>query len=239
MTRVIPPVVFLHSLAGSPAHWEPLIERLRDRPDLAAMTAVPVGWTSLLTQTGGDLPAVATAAARMADSEHPVVIVAHSSGATLALAWAAAHPTQVLGLFLVDPAGSLLELPKKEVQAYVAKFEKDYAGALKERWDAMLVTAKPETAAQVKADLDAADPKDVMAVTRGWVDFDPAAAARRYGGPIEMVLAGDGGPLSLAKTLPDVKVTHVLGTSHWVHLDAPDAVADALEAFLVKVGALR
>jgi esterase len=239
MTRVIPPVVFLHSLAGSPAHWEPLIERLRDRPDLASMTAVPVGWTALVSQTGGDLPAVATAAARMADSEHPVVLVAHSSGATLALAWAAAHPKQVLGLFLVDPAGSLRTLPKNEIQAHLAKFEKDYAGATREQWEGMLATAKPETAAQVKSDLDATERKDVMAVMAGWVDFDPVAAAKRYGGPIEMVLAGDGGPMSLAKDLPDVKVSNVLGTSHWVHLDAPDAVADALEAFLVKVGALR
>ena len=43
MTRVIPPLVFLHSLAGSPAHWEPLIEELRDRPDLASVTAVQGG----------------------------------------------------------------------------------------------------------------------------------------------------------------------------------------------------
>jgi pimeloyl-ACP methyl ester carboxylesterase len=239
MTRVIPPVVFLHSLAGSPAHWEPLIERLRDRPDLASMTAVPVGWTSVVAPAKGDLPAAATAVARIADREHPVVLVAHSSGATLALAWAAANPKQVLGLFLIDPAGSLRDLPKKDVEDHLAKFEKDYVGARTAHWDSMIQGATTETAKQVRADLEAADRNDVMAVMRGWVDFDPVAAVKRYGGPVEIVLAGEGGPLSLAKQLPDAKVSHVLGTSHWVHLDAPDAVADALEAFLVKVGALR
>jgi pimeloyl-ACP methyl ester carboxylesterase len=100
-----PAVVFEAGLAASSLSWA------RVQPMVAAFAATTsydragLGWSSrcaappTLQQMLDDLFAVT----RWAAADAPVVLVAHSFGALLALAFAHQHPERVAGLVLVDP----------------------------------------------------------------------------------------------------------------------------------------
>lgn len=99
-----PLLVFLPGIGGTTRYWELVVAPLRDRLRLALVDLLGFGrspkpWTTYSVRRHlAELERVITPLA----AEGPVVIVGHSLGARLGLAYAARHPAQVRGLVLVS-----------------------------------------------------------------------------------------------------------------------------------------
>ena len=101
------PVVLVHSLAGNSTHWTAQLEHLRrDRRAVAldlrghGRSEPPKDGDYTIAAMAGDIAAVVDTLGL-----DRFVLVGHSMGGGVALAYAGAHPDRVAGLVLVDPIG--------------------------------------------------------------------------------------------------------------------------------------
>jgi lipase len=97
----------LHGLTGHGQRWETLATRHLAEFAVAAPDLVGHGRSSWDAPWSIDANVAALAALLDADSDGPVVVVAHSFGSAVALALAAARPDLVAALVLLDPAVGL------------------------------------------------------------------------------------------------------------------------------------
>jgi pimeloyl-ACP methyl ester carboxylesterase len=66
--------------------------------------------------------------------------------------------------------------------------------------------------------------------------YDAKALITAYTGPRVAIAATDlENPMSFQKQFPEVETVSIAGAGHWVMLDKPDAVNNALDQFLAKV----
>ena len=139
---------------------------------------------------------------------HRAVLVGHSSGAHVALAFAAAHPLRVMGLLLADPAEDARKVPREMSQAMLHALDNDatYTATMKNYYRTLLMGSHPEVAAGVMGDLQATARGTIRGVFHAALHFDPVAALAAYKGPVLAVdsYLGDQ-PLSLARLVPTLR----------------------------------
>lgn len=100
------PVLFLHGVGGAAWSWQPQRDALAGRQRVYVWEARGHGSASRVNDAGlADYYVDAKEALAGAgdDARRPVFIAGHSMGGLLAIALAADFPTQVAGLFLIDP----------------------------------------------------------------------------------------------------------------------------------------
>lgn len=167
------------------------------------------------------------------------VVVGHSLGAAVALALGAREPARVAGLVLVDPSPDNRDLSPGERAELEAGLAPQHVRRFADAWyDALLAGAPHATWRAVKDALHAADPAAFAAQVRALLGFDPLGALARYPGPRLALLSERFLSLrSLHLHAPWLPAEVVPGTSHWVHLDAPEAFHAALVRFVRQVEA--
>jgi pimeloyl-ACP methyl ester carboxylesterase len=100
------PVLFFHGVGGAAWSWAPQVQGLSERFQCLVWEGRGHGASARVRDAGlADYAHDAREAleAVWAARQAPVLLVAHSMGAMLALALACEHPERVGGLFLVDP----------------------------------------------------------------------------------------------------------------------------------------
>jgi esterase len=233
-----PTLVFLHALGGSAEQWTFQVHHLRGSHRCVALTLRGHG----KAPSPGDfsLEAMAADVAKTVESLklHRVVVVGHSSGAHVALAYAAAHPLRVMGLLLADPAGDARKVPREMSQAMLHALDSDvtYAVTLDNYYRTLLVGSHPEVATRVMADLHATPRDTIRGIFHATLHFDPLAALAAYKGPVLAVdsYLGDQ-PLSLARLVPTLRTTRIGDTGHWLQLDQPKKFNEIVDGFLEKL----
>ena len=118
------PVVFVHSFAGSTAHWKPQLAHLRPSRRAIAldlrghgMSAAPSGDEYSVEGFAADIDAAVTTLGL-----DKFVLVGHSLGGAAALAYAGAHPDRVAGLVLVGAPG---KVPAEQSTLLIRSIEVD------------------------------------------------------------------------------------------------------------------
>jgi pimeloyl-ACP methyl ester carboxylesterase len=228
------PVVFLHGLGGRAGQWLPVLRRLWPRRRALALDLRGHGGSD--PDPAGEASPQALAADLLAAADalglDSFVLAAHSLGANAAAAFAATHPDRLAGLLLVDPSGDLTRLPAGEVRRYLEAVAADPHRELSGQFRQLLIGARPGVAEVVLADL-AATPAAVLAATiEGAASRSPAADLTRYGGPaLALLTPFNTLPSGLARLVPGLEARRVFGTSHWLMLDDPEAVAGVLARF--------
>ena len=182
---------------------------------------------------GFDLATMATdLAALVADLDAPFDLVGHSWGALVSLRFAIDHPGRVRRLAIVEaplpPArfaettGFLAATPDEMVDALPATLKDAVAGGRRQAGKLLASLKYLVYETSLLSDL------------RATPDFTDDELARvrvptllAYGDASSCRPAGD----RLARTLPDARL-RVLSGGHYLHLDAKDALAGALEEFL-------
>jgi len=99
-----PFIVMLHGLGASGRFWRPIAEGLSDQyrvvaPDLLGFGLSP--WPNVDYTVEEHLDALDVTLAAEQFDRQPLLLVGHSLGASLALAWAARHPSRCAGLVLI------------------------------------------------------------------------------------------------------------------------------------------
>ncbi|WP_223642425.1 alpha/beta fold hydrolase [Corallococcus sp. EGB] len=232
------PVVFVHGVAGNASHWQAQLEHLaRTGRRGIAMELRGHGGSAAPDPEDYTLEALATdiAAVVRALGLRRFVLVGHSIGGGVTLAYAGENPRQVAGLFLVDPLTDARQYSEEHMTAYLASLDApDVAQAMRKDW-AEMAGSRADVRDRLLADLDATPLSAVTAVQRSRLGFDLKAALARYPGPKFSLVAPDNDlPRSLHRLGEGVAHQVVEGASHWIQLDHPDAVNAALDAFLTK-----
>jgi pimeloyl-ACP methyl ester carboxylesterase len=234
-----PPVVFVHSLGGLSGQWATQLAHLRRTRRALAVDlrghgnspAAPDGDYGIET-LAADL------AAALDELELPrFVLVGHSLGGSVAMAYAGAHPEQLAGLFLADPSGDASLIPREQAQGMLAGLDgPDYEGYISGYYNMILAGASEATRAQVLADLLATPQTAVSHGLKALFKYSPQPAMQRYTGPTMVVYTpANESPISLHKLRPDLPAMALAETSHWLQLDRPLEFNQLLESFLAEL----
>ena len=228
------PVVLVHSLAGNSTHWAAQLEHLRQNRRAVALdlrghgrSEPPKNGDYTIAGMSGDVAAVVDTLGLKR-----FVLVGHSMGGGVALAYAGAHPDRVAGLVLLDPIGDGKQIPPDEAKAYLGGFETNYDSTSQGYWTTV---AGPDSAIRKRllADLEATPREAVVQVLREVLRFDPEPALARYSGPkLSIVTPHNDMPSSLHRLGKSFPHRMVEGTGHWIQLDKPDDFNRMLDEFL-------
>jgi len=230
-----PAVLFVHSLAGTSAHWSSALAHCRPRRRAVAFDQRGHGRSAPLDHRAelaietlaDDVRAVADACGL-----HRFALVGHSLGGGVALAFAGAYPERVERLLLLDPIGDGTQIHAAELQPFLDQLDSPaYLPTIESYWGTI---AGPDRAVRERllADLRATPQATVVAGFRATLRFDPTPSLLRYRGPIlSVVTPANDAPFSLHRV---GRFPHrvVDGTGHWIQLDRPAEFARLLDGFL-------
>ena len=226
------PVVFVHSFAGSKAHWTAQLAELRKTRRAVALDLRAHGQSE--RPAGGDyaIESLANDIAAVADGLglKRFVLVGHSLGGAASIAYAGAHPQRVAGLVLVAAPG---KTPRAQAQQVIGALQKDYDKVMLAYWDKLLAGAQPQVDKQLRAEMGSLPRDASLALIRAAFEYDPLPALRAYRGPKLAIVTPHGDtPNDLQQLVDDLPHRLVTGTSHWPHLDLPVEFNRMLGEFL-------
>ncbi len=233
------PVVFVHASAGDTTQWAAQLAHLRKHRRAIALdlrghgrSALPADGRFSVEDFAGDVAAVVDGLGLPR-----FVLVGHSLGGAVCVAYAGAHPERVAGLFLLDPASDGRDIPPEQAEGLMGALASEgWASVVEEYWAPMLEPSRPEVRERVLAGLKATPQASVRSGLGALLTFDPVAPLRRFQGPrLSVITPFNEVPGAYHRLVPELPSRKLEGTGHWVQLDAPEAVNGLLGAFLAGV----
>ena len=228
------PILFVHSFAGSGAHWQSQLAHLRTTRRAVAMDLREHGRSAPPQGNDYSVPSLASDIAAVADALklRRFVLVGHSMGGAAAVAYAGMHPDRVAGLVLVGAPG---KMAPAEAQKILASLNADYDKTMAGYWESLLAGAQPGVRAMLEADRTRIPRAPSLAIISAIFAFDPLPPLAAYAGPKLVIDATRADkPGALFRQAPGIPYQLIDGTSHWVQLDKPQDVNKLLDAFLAS-----
>jgi pimeloyl-ACP methyl ester carboxylesterase len=234
------PVVFLHADAGRASQWQEIMTHLAPTRTVSALDFRGHGDSAPARDgdygfagRGADLAAMVDALAlpRFA-------IVAHSGGCATALAYASAHPDRVAGILMVDPPTDPRALPAAQREKMVADAASPGGLEVLRGFYQTIAGPNERTKERVLADVASVDPSARGGIVRALAEWNPDATLHAFAGPM-LVLATppNDTPAALYRLRPDIPHRVVEDSGHWLQLDQPRIVEDAITTFLAPLDA--
>jgi len=229
------PVVFLHSFAGSSAHWKAQLAHLRPNRRAVALdfrghgkSEAPDSLDYRVESLAGDVAAVVDGL-----GIKRFVLVGHSMGGAVGIAYAGAHPERVAGLLLVGTPG---KVPADQADRIMTSMESDYEKVTESYWNKLLVGAQLQVLALVRSQMQSVPQDAALSIMRAIFEFDALPALSAYRGPkLEIITPHGDSPYALHKLVPGLPHKVVTGTSHWLHMDKPEEFNRILDEFLATI----
>ena len=146
------PVVFIHSFAGSSAHWSAQLAHLRQNRRAVALDLRGHGKSALPRDGDYAIVSLVSDVAAVVDRLRlkRFVLVGHSLGGAVAIAYSDARPDRVVGLVLVGAPG---KVPAEQAQQIITAIETDYDKVMRQYWDKLLAGAKRDVRAQIEREM--------------------------------------------------------------------------------------
>jgi pimeloyl-ACP methyl ester carboxylesterase len=229
------PMLFVHSYAGSSAHWGAQLAHLRPRRRAVAMELRGHGHSDKPPDGDYSVPSLADDIAAVADALElkRMVLVGHSIGGSAAAAYVDKHPRRVAGLVLVGTPGKAAPEQARQV---MDSLRGDYDKVMASYWNSLLEGAQPEVRETLESGARGIGREASLALIQAAFDHDPLPALTQYQGPKLIIDTAHGeGPTALHNQLPDVKHKVIPDTSHWPHMDKPQEFNRLLDEFLAWI----
>jgi pimeloyl-ACP methyl ester carboxylesterase len=233
------PVVLIHSFGGSTTHWSGELARLRAQRRAVAIdlrghgeSDAPESNDYAVELLASDIEAAVTAL-----ELEPFVLVGHSMGGSAAIAYAGAHREHVAGLMLVGTPGKSDPAMAEQV---MTSLEADYENGMQQYTNSLLTDATPAVAARIRTEMQRVPRERSLAIIGAVFEYDPLPVLEAYPGPILIVDTAHGeSPTALHNQAPEIPREVITGTSHWPHLDKPEAFAPLLDRLIADAEAAR
>ena len=230
-------VVFVHEVGGKLEHWAGVLAAVG--PSLRAVALdLPGHGQSDAPASAANLNHLAAAIGAVYDSLglRRAVLVGHGLGAAAALAYASCHRERVAGLLLVDAGADLGHLDPADRRQLADQLRAEPHQEMAWQFRQMIGDAPEWVAEQVATDLESV-PAEVLAdAVESALEFRPGSALEAYGGEVRCVVGGFGDlPGTLHRLRPEIPVAFVARGSHWLPLDSPEAVWEALVELLASL----
>jgi len=235
------PVVLVHSLAGTSAHWARQLEHLRATQRALAFDLRGHGASDPPRNRDFSLSALAGDIAAVVDALgiQRFVLAGHSLGGGAALSYAGAHPDRLAALLLLDPIGDGKQIPAQQADSFLQGLEADYEAVIQGYW-AQIAGPNQAVKERLLADLRATPRDTVVPGFREGMRFDPDPSLASYRGPIlSVVTPYNDEPFSLHRLGKGFPHRMIAGTGHWIQLDQPDEFNHLLDEFLLEVSGER
>jgi pimeloyl-ACP methyl ester carboxylesterase len=234
-------VLFVHALAGNAAQWHYQLDHLRRKRRAMAFDLAGHGHSVPPEDGDYSVEALARGIETVADAMalERFILVGHSMGATLAIAFAARHPEKVAGLFLADPSGDARRVPRDQMSQLILGLESDsYQRVIEGYWSVLLAGSRREVRERVIRDLRDTPRETVVKSLKQSLDYDPLTPLQSYRGPkLSVTTDLNDAPFSLHNLLPDLPHIQITGTGHWLQMDRPDELNRILDVFLKSADA--
>jgi pimeloyl-ACP methyl ester carboxylesterase len=229
------PVVFIHSFAGSSAHWSAQLAHVRQNRRAVALDLRGHGKSAPPRDGDYAIASLASDVAAVVDrlKLKRFVLVGHSMGGAVAIAYSGARPDRVAGLVLVGAPG---KVPAEQAREIITAIETDYEKVMRQYWEKLLAGAKHDVRAQIEREMRSVRKDQSLRLIRSTFAYDPCPALQRYPGPKLILYTASGDtPNDLQNLMRDVPRQRFEGTSHWIQMDEPDEFNQVLDAFLASV----
>ncbi len=233
-----PPLVFLHSLAGTRFHWQQQVTHFARHHRVAAIDLLghgdnPTPWTEGLSfqRVANDV---------LSTANHlglgKFVLVGHSFGGGVAIACAATVPNQLVGLILADPIGDQRQAPQEETTAFKKAIQSEqYEETVRGFWQDILIEAQPATHDRVMEDLRGTPRETVVGGFAAMLAYDPVTPLQSYRGRVlSITTPGNDFPYSLHNLIPELPNETIHGVSHWLQMDRPEEFNQLIEKFVER-----
>jgi pimeloyl-ACP methyl ester carboxylesterase len=229
------PALFVHSFAGSAAHWRAQLSHLRPHRRCVAMDLRGHGQSDAPADMDYGMPALAQDIAAVADELglRRFVLVGHSMGGAAAAAYVGEQPGRVAGLVLAGAPG---KSDPAQAQQVMAALRADYDKVAAGYWNSLFEGAQPAVHDMLEGDMRHIQREPSLAMIEAIFAFDPLPALRAYPGPKLIIDTTHGdSDTALHRQLPEVTRKVVTGTSHWAQMDKPQEFNRLLDDFLAWI----
>ena len=232
------PVLFLHADSGTADQWREVLHLIAADRRVIALDSRGSGASAAAADGDYSYEGRAHDIAAVADARNLVrfAIVAHSGSGAAALLYAARNPDRVLGLFLLDPATDPRAIPKHVREDIVAGLAGPRSLEFQKQFYATIAGSNERVTARIIADCEKVVAPARLGFGKAFAEWNPETALDAWKGPLFILAseASDNGP-ALYRLRPHIPHEVVRGTGHWLQLDAPDIVGEAIRRFIARI----
>ena len=232
-------VVFLHSLAGNGGQWALQLDHLRRRRRAVALDFRGHGDSDPAENGDYSISGLAGDVEATVDQLglRRFVLVGHSLGASVAIEYAGRHPDRVAGLLLADPSGDTTQIPREQVESFVAALREDPLGELGTYYHQLVLGGDRDAGRWILEDLQDTHEEAISRAFEHGMSYNPLPSLGRYPGPkLSIISDMNREPYSLHRLVPGLPTRLMHGTGHWLMMDRPEVFNHLLEEFLDEVG---
>lgn len=235
------PVIFVHSGAGNLTQWRGQLDHVRKSRRAVAFDLRGMGQSDIPANGQYSLEAMADDVLAVADAlKIPrFVLVGHSLGGGVVLAFSEKYPNRPAGIVYVDTAGNV-KVPEEEVTRFLAALRANKHDFMRQWFAPILKNARDEVKNAVLASVDRTPVEAIAGPLDSMLTFDVGKALSSYHGPkLAIAASAIETPMSLHMQFPDEPTKKIAGTSHWLHMDKPEEFNELLDEFLAGIGVRR
>jgi pimeloyl-ACP methyl ester carboxylesterase len=230
------PVVFVHGNGGNRTQWSAQLEHLRPHRRAVALDLRGFGESDPARNDDYTVTAMATDIAAVADALNlrRFVLVGHSYGGAVAIAYLDRHPERIAGLLLVDPVDDIRQQPPEQLDDWFEQLQPETYREFIDGWFEQILQGSAERVRETVLRSLRATPREVfVGAIESLRTFDPVTPLQDFAGPrLTIITALNQQPSSLQNLVDGLPHRRMDGVSHWLMMDRPEEFNRWMDDFL-------
>lgn len=233
-------VLFLHADSGRASQWSEVAQALAQERRTVAFDFRGCGESAPARDGDYSYAARAEDVSAVLDelALRRVLIAAHSGGAAVALEYAARHADRVRGLLLVEPLTDPRAVPQQIRDGFVRDLAGPHGLQVQQDYYRSIAGDKAATRERVLSDCESAVASARAGFGLALASWNPEPALHAWQGPTRVLaIPANDNEHALYRLRPGLPHQVVSDAGHWVQLDQPEVVVQAIRDFVATLDA--